>query len=99
MQPRLSETHFFFSYLEKVGDVLLVNCDLLENVWLYLVFIAVGKLLTAVASLAVEHGLWGTRASVVAAHGLIRCDSWSLEHRLCSCDTQAYLLCGIWDLL
>lgn len=89
MQPRLSETHFFLSYLEKVGDVSLVNCDLLENVWLYWVFIVVGKLVTAVASLAVEHGPWGTRASVAAAHGLIRCDSRSLEHRLCSCDTLA----------
>ena len=97
MQPRLSET--FFSYLEKVADVLLVNCDLLKNVWLYWVFIAVGKLLTAVASLVVEHELWGTWASVVAVYGLSSCDSRSLDHRLYSCDTQAYLLCGIWDLL
>ena len=36
--------------------------------------IAVLWLLIAVASLMVEHGLWGTRASVVAAHGLI---SWA----------------------
>ena len=38
-------------------------------------------LLIAVASLVVERGLWGVRASFVA-HGLSSCSSWSLEHKL-----------------
>ena len=33
-------------------------------------FVVVHGLLIAVASLAAEHGLWGTRASVVGARGL-----------------------------
>ena len=40
----------------------------------------------------------GTRASVVVALGLSGCGSWALEHRLSSCDAQAYLLHGMWDL-
>ena len=40
----------------------------------------------------------GTRASVVAAHGLSSCGSRALEHRLASCGTQAQLLRGMWDL-
>ena len=36
----------------------------------------------AVASLASERGLWGTGASVAAAHGLSACGSQALEHRL-----------------
>ena len=43
--------------------------------------VVVGGLLIVVASL-VEHGLWGTLASVVVAHGLSSCSSWALEHRL-----------------
>ena len=49
---------------------------------------AVCGLLSAVASLA-KHRLQGTRASVVAAHGLSRCGSQALEHRLNSCGTWA----------
>ena len=45
-------------------------------------------LLIEVASLA-AHRLEGARASVAAARGLSRWDSWSLEHRLNSCGTQA----------
>ena len=30
--------------------------------------------------------------------GLSRCSSWVLEHGLSGCDTQAYLLLGMWDL-
>ena len=37
------------------------------------------RLLTAVAFPVVEHRLWGTRASVVAAHGFISCVSRTLE--------------------
>ena len=44
-------------------------------------------LLTAVASLAVEHGLWGARTSVV--RGLSSCGSQALEHRLGSCGLVA----------
>ena len=39
------------------------------------------------------------RASVVVARGLSSCGSRSLEFVLSSCDTQAYLLLGIWNLL
>ena len=48
--------------------------------------VVVHGLLLAVVSLIVEHGLWGTRASVVEACGL-SCGSWALEHRLSSCGT------------
>ena len=44
---------------------------------------------TAVASLAAEHGLEDTRASVVAMPGLSSRSSRALEHRLNSCQTQA----------
>ena len=60
-----------------------------------LLFVAVHGLLTAVASLVVEHG---TRTSVVVAHGLSSCGLQALERRLSSCGTQAQLLCGMWDL-
>ena len=60
--------------------------------------VAVGRLLIAVASLAAEHGLQGTWASVVAARGLGSRSSWALEHRVSSCDTGAQLLCSMWDL-
>ena len=36
-------------------------------------------LLIAVVSLIEEHGLQGTRVSVVAARGLRSCGSWALE--------------------
>ena len=38
--------------------------------------------LTAVAFLAVEHGLWSCGPSVAVACGLSRRGSWALEHRL-----------------
>ena len=37
----------------------------------------------------VEHGLKGARVSVAEAHGLSRCDSRALQHRLSSCGAQA----------
>ena len=49
-------------------------------------FLAGRGLLMAVACLVVEHGLWGTQASVVVACGL---SSWAPEHRLNGCGTQA----------
>ena len=54
-----------------------------------LLFVAVRRLLIAVASLCC--GAWplGTRASVVVAHGLSSCGLWTLEHRLSSCGAQA----------
>ena len=55
-----------------------------------LLFVAVRGLLTAVASLVVEHGL--------QARGLSSCGSWALERRLSSFDTRAQLLRGMWDL-
>ena len=36
--------------------------------------------------------------SLVAACGLRSFTSWALEHRLSSCDTQAFLLHDMWDL-
>ena len=63
-----------------------------------LLFIAVCGLLIAVSSLVAEHGLQGTRASVVVAHGLSSCGLRGLERRLSSCGTWAQLLCGMWDL-
>ena len=42
-----------------------------------LLFIVVFRLLIVVASLVVEHSLLGTRASVVAAHGLSSCGVWA----------------------
>ena len=47
-------------------------------------------LLIEVASLA-AHRLKGVRSSVATARGLSCWDSWSLEHRLDSCGTQAYV--------
>ena len=47
------------------------------------------RLLILVASLVAEHGLCGSWASAVTAHGHISCSSWALEHRLKSCGTWA----------
>ena len=54
-----------------------------------LLFIAVHRLLTRVASLVAEHRLTGAPASVVVARGLNSCSSWALEHRLNSCGAWA----------
>ena len=62
-----------------------------------LLFVAVCRLLIAVAPRCRARAL-GTRASVVAAHGLSSCGSWALELRLRSCGAQASLLRGMWDL-
>ena len=51
--------------------------------------VVVLRLFISVASLVVEHGLLGTKASVVAAHGLGHCGFWALEHRISSCGAQA----------
>ena len=60
--------------------------------------VAVCMLLTEVASLVEEHGLWGARASVVVAHGFSSRGSRALEHRLNSCGAWAWLLQGMWEL-
>ena len=57
--------------------------------------VAVCMLLTEVASLVEEHGLWGARASVVVAHGFSSRGSRALEHRLNSCGAWAWLLQGM----
>ena len=62
-----------------------------------LLFVAVRRLLIAVASLVAEHAR-GARASVVVAHGLSSYGLWAVEHKLSSCGAQAYLLRGTWDL-
>ena len=51
--------------------------------------VAVHGLLNMVASLFVENGLEGARASVVVAHELSSCDSWALEHRIVSYGARA----------
>ena len=61
-------------------------------------FVAVCRLLLAVASLVVEHWLWVTRVSVTVVHGLSSCGSRATEHRLNNCGPRAYLPCGTWDL-
>ena len=63
-----------------------------------LLLVVVCGLRIAVASLIGEHGLWGTQASVVAPCGLSSCRSWSLGHRLNTCGTWDFLLCGMWDI-
>ena len=60
--------------------------------------VAVCMLLTEVASLVEEHGLWGARASVVVAHGFSSRGSQALEDRLNSCGARAWLLQGMWEL-
>ena len=51
--------------------------------------VAAHRLLLAVASFVAEHGLWGSQAVVVGAHGLSSCSSWGLRHRLRSCGARA----------
>ena len=50
--------------------------------------VAMHRLLIGVASLVVEHGLWGMWALVAATHGFSCCSSQTLEHWLSSCDEQ-----------
>ena len=51
--------------------------------------VGVHGLLIVMASLVVENGLQGARASVVVVHGLGICNSWALEHRIESYGAQA----------
>ena len=60
--------------------------------------VAVFRLLSVVAPLPAEHGLWGARVSVVAARGFDSCGSWARERRLSSCGAKAQLLCSTWEL-
>ena len=62
-----------------------------------LLFIAVRRLLIALASRCRARAL-GAQASVVVALGLSSCGSWALERRLSSCGTWAQLFHGMWDL-
>ena len=62
-----------------------------------LLFVAVHRLLIAVASRCRAQAL-GAQASVVVARRLSSCGSRALERRLSSCGARAYLLCGMWDL-
>lgn len=55
-------------------------------------------LLTAGASLSVEHQLWGARAAGVAACGLSGCSLQALDRRLSSCATHTQPLCSLWAL-
>ena len=63
-----------------------------------LLFTGVGRLFIVVASLGRAEAL-GVWASVVVARWLSSCGSRALELVLSSCDTQAYLLLGMWNLL
>ena len=60
--------------------------------------VAVLRLVIMVASLVVEHRLWGMPAPVVVTCGLSSCGFQALEPRLDSCGSWAYLLQGTWDL-
>ena len=57
-----------------------------KNLFIYLFLAALVFVAVCGLSLVVEHGLWGTRASVVEAHGLS------------DCGTQVWLPCSTWDL-
>ena len=59
--------------------------SLIVVTWGYSLLVVHG-LLTAVACLAVEHGLHGVLASVVVAHVLSSCRVQALKHRLNSCE-------------
>ena len=56
------------------------------------------RLLTGVTSLVAERRLWGSQASVVAAHGLDSCGSWALECRLSACGAADSSLRDVWNL-
>ena len=49
-------------------------------------------------SVSCRTGSGALQASVVVAHGLSRCGSRTLEHRLSSCGKRAYLPCCVWNL-
>ena len=51
--------------------------------------VAVLRLLTAVASVAAEHRLYGAQASVAAALGFSCCGFQAVYHRLSSCSAWA----------
>ena len=51
--------------------------------------VAACRLLSAVAFLVVEQGLYGMWTLVAAARGLSICGSWALELWLSSCGTRA----------
>ena len=90
-------TFYLFYFLGCAGSSLLLGFSLVGVSKGYSVA-AVRGLLSAEVSLVVEHGLWGARASAVAAHSSVVCTSWALQHRLSSCGPQAKLPCGMWDL-
>ena len=77
-------TKFFFFFWLFWVFVAVHRLSLSCDEW-GLLFIAACELLTAVASLVVEHG----QASVVVAHVLSSCGSQTLECRLSSCGTRA----------
>ena len=62
------------------------------------IFVLAHVPLIVVASLAVEHGLQGTQASVATSRGLHSCGSQVLEQGFNSCSAQAWLLCSMWSL-
>ena len=78
--------NFIYVFLAVLGLCALHRFSLVASVGYPLAVVC--RLVIMVASLGVEHGLWGTWASVVAACGLSSCISWAVEHR-CSC--------GAWD--
>ena len=56
------------------------------------------ELLIAVASFVAEHRLQARGLQQLWHVGFSSCGSWALDRRLSSCDTQAWLLHGMWDL-
>ena len=63
-----------------------------------ILFVAVRRLLVAVASLCRRAQALGAQASVVVARSLSSYGSLALERRLSSCGAQDQLLRGMWDL-
>ena len=63
-----------------------------------LLFVAVCRILIAVASLVPEHGLQACGLQELWHTGLSSCVSRALERRLSSCGTRAQLLRSMWDL-
>ena len=78
---------FIYLFLAVLGLCALRRLSLVASVGYSLDVVC--RLLVTVASLGVEHRLWGAWASVVAARGLSSCSSQVVGHRLSGHGTQA----------
>ena len=80
----LKKKKFIYLFLAALGVRCCVQAFSSCGEW-ELLFIAVRRLLIAVASLCCRAQAPGMRASVVVARGLSSCGSRALEHRFRSC--------------